>query len=241
MADSAHTSSHAPTHSVRSHLRLEIDSYDDTIRKFIPGYEVGLTYAAELVASRCPDLVLDLGAGTGALSEAILKRLPGGRLHAIDLDAEMLDKARLRLQAFAPCVSFSHRSFLDPLPACDAVTASLALHHLPTPDEKLALYRHIYAALRPAGLMVNVDVTMSAEADTRRASFERWADHLVANGISRARAFEHFHEWSQEDTYLPLDVELDLMSQAGFRAECLWQQAPNCILVGYKQGNPPSA
>ena len=27
------------SHSVRNHLRLEIDSYDKTIRQFIPGYE----------------------------------------------------------------------------------------------------------------------------------------------------------------------------------------------------------
>ena len=26
------------SHSVRSHLSLEIDAYDDTIRKFIPGH-----------------------------------------------------------------------------------------------------------------------------------------------------------------------------------------------------------
>ena len=50
------------SHSVRSHLRLEIDAYDDTIRKFIPGYEEGLTRAANEIAAARPTLVLDLGA-----------------------------------------------------------------------------------------------------------------------------------------------------------------------------------
>ena len=27
------------SHSVRHHLRLEIDAYDETIRTFIPGYQ----------------------------------------------------------------------------------------------------------------------------------------------------------------------------------------------------------
>jgi len=30
------------THSVRSHLRVEIAAYDETIRRFIPGYAQGL-------------------------------------------------------------------------------------------------------------------------------------------------------------------------------------------------------
>ena len=57
----------AMSHSVRSHLRLEIDTYDETIRRFIPGYEEGLIRAARVVAGVSPALVLDLGAGTGAL------------------------------------------------------------------------------------------------------------------------------------------------------------------------------
>ena len=65
------------SHSVRSHLRLEIDAYDETIRRFIPGYEDGLTSAAQRnCLAFAPSLVLDLGAGTGALSEAILTHDP---------------------------------------------------------------------------------------------------------------------------------------------------------------------
>lgn len=221
-------------HSVRSHLGVEIDNYDESIRKFIPGYEAGLRCAAETVASIQPDLVLDLGAGTGALSEAVLNSPQVGKLEAIDLDPEMLAKARARLRDFGPKAGFSLRSFLGRLPECDAVTASLALHHVPTLEKKRELYKHIYRALRPGGLMANADVTMSTDKDERRATYQRWADHLVASGIGRARAFEHFREWSAEDTYFPLEVELEMMRAAGFRAECVWQESPNCVLVGHK-------
>ncbi|MDE0030807.1 MAG: methyltransferase domain-containing protein, partial [Deltaproteobacteria bacterium] len=52
-----------------------------------------------LAAAR-PDLVLDLGAGTGALSEALLLHGGAGAVELIDVDAEMLDQARLRLARF---------------------------------------------------------------------------------------------------------------------------------------------
>ena len=224
----------AAAHSVRSHLRLEIESYDETIRKFIPGYEAGLSKAAQIVASIRPDWVLDLGAGTGALSEAVLTHEEVGCVEAIDIDPEMLENARVRLQRFAERAKFSLASFFDPLPECDAVTASLSLHHVPTLKEKTALFERIFSALRSGGVLVNADVTMSADKDEREAGFARWADHLVASGIDRQRAFEHFAEWAAEDTYFPLEAELEAMRMAGFRAECVWQAPPNCVLVGYK-------
>ena len=39
------------SHSVRKHLGVEIDAYDETIRRFIPGYETALTVAADVVAA----------------------------------------------------------------------------------------------------------------------------------------------------------------------------------------------
>ena len=227
-------SGRAATHSVRNHLRLEIDSYDETIRRFIPGYEEGLAKTAQIVAGITPRKVLDLGAGTGALSEAVLQHEQVAYLEAIDIDSEMLDKARSRLARFGSRAGFSLGSFLDPLPLCDAVTASLALHHVATLDEKRLLYERIFDALRPGGVFANADVAMSAQAEEREASYSIWADHLVANGISRERAFEHFAEWAEEDTYFPLDAELDAMRDAGFRAQCVWKKPPNCVFVGYK-------
>ena len=81
-------------HSVRSHLRLEIDAYDETIRRFIPGYDEGLNRIAREVAGIRPALVLDLGTGTGALAEVMLEHESVGAVEAIDVDPEMLDRAR---------------------------------------------------------------------------------------------------------------------------------------------------
>ena len=151
------------SHSVRSHLRLEIDAYDATIRRFIPGYEEGLKRAAREIAGICPRLVLDLGAGTGALSEAILEHHSVDALEAIDIDPEMLAQARTRLERFGSRARFREGSFDEPLPACDAVAASLALHHVPTMERKGELFRRIYRALRPGGVFVNADVAIGAE------------------------------------------------------------------------------
>ena len=222
------------SHSVRTHLRLAIDAYDESIRKFIPGYEEGLTRAADEIAAIRPGLVLDLGAGTGALAEAVLEHERVGCVEAIDIDPEMLDKARIRLKRFGTRARLSQRSFDVPLPECDGVAASLALHHVPTMERKLAIYRRIYRALRPDGIFVNADVTVSANPEERERTYRLWAAHLVSCGIDEKRAYQHFDEWAAEDTYFPLDDELAAMREAGFHAECVWRDRPNTLLAGRK-------
>ncbi|NJD18393.1 MAG: class I SAM-dependent methyltransferase [Gemmatimonadetes bacterium] len=222
------------THSVRRHLRVDIAEYDASIRQFIPGYEMMLREAAAAVASVRPALVLDLGAGTGALSEALLERPEVGVVELVDVDGEMLGQARERLAAFGGRARFTLRSFHDALPACDAVAASLALHHVRTLEEKAALFARVYDALRPGGTFVNADVTMPAQEPARGESWRAWAQHLVASGIAEPRAWEHFAAWADEDTYFPVEDELDALLGAGFDARCAWRDRVSTVVVGRK-------
>ena len=194
-----------------------------------------MTWAAREIAGIRPTLVLDLGAGTGALAEAMLEHEGVGVVEAIDVDAKMLDRARIRLKRFGVRARFQRCSFESPLPECDAVSTCLALHHVPTMERKRALYKGIFRTLRPAGVFVNADVTMSAHPVRQEQCYRIWAGHLVSCGIDERRAYEHFDEWASEDTYFPLDDELTAMREAGFDAECAWREPPNTLLVGRKK------
>lgn len=222
------------THSVRRHLRLEIDDYDATIRRFIPGYETMLAVAADAVASIRPERVVDLGAGTGGLSAAILHRDEVGAVELLDVDPEMMARARSRLAAFGDRARYTLRSYDEPFEPCDAFAASLSLHHIPTLDAKADLFGRVHAALRPGGTLVNADVNMPADGGERDALYRHWADHLVASGIPEERAWAHFEEWAEEDTYLPLDAELAALRDIGFDAERVWNDGPVGVVVARK-------
>ena len=226
-------------HSVRAHLRVEVDAYDRAIPTFLPAYEEMIALAASTIAAAEPGYVLDLGAGTGALTLAILERCESCEVELIDVDPEMLDQARERLAPYASRTRFTERAFQGSLPACDAVTASLALHHVPTLDEKRTLYGAIHAALRPGGIFVNADVTVAAEPPDRDAEYQRWAAHLMSCGIAEERAWRHFEEWADEDTYFPLAEELAALADAGFSAEAPWRVVPSTVMVGVKAADPP--
>ena len=219
-------------HSVRHHLRVAIDAYDAEIRRFIPGYEAMLGAAARELAGAGPGPVLDLGGGTGALAEAILESGGHATVELIDVDGEMLARARTRLARFGGRARFTERSFLADLPRCAGAAASLALHHVRTLDAKRALYRRIHDALEPGGVFVNADATMPAESAAREATWRAWAGHMVRQGIEERRAFEHFAEWAEEDTYFPLEEELAAFAAAGFDARCVWREAGMAVVAG---------
>lgn len=224
------------THSVRRHLRLTIDAYDATIRQFIPGYETMLGVVVRELAPVASGLVIDLGGGTGALAEAILRSGDNGTVELIDVDREMLAQARTRLGRFGNRVRFTEGSFLAALPRCNGAAASLALHHVPTLEAKRALYRRVHEALEPGGIFVNADATMPADSAASEATWGAWADHMVSQGIAREQAFQHFEEWSDEDTYFPLEDELAAVASAGFDAECVWREVGMTVVVGRKSG-----
>src|SRR5437660_12932778 len=68
----------------------------------------------ELVASLVPADVgdsfsfVDLACGAGALSEAVLRRFPGGRALLLDGSAAMLERAAQQVSSYAGRTQFAH-------------------------------------------------------------------------------------------------------------------------------------
>ncbi len=225
------------THSVESHLNLDTAEYDRLIRTFIPGYEAMIQATVDWLAALVPPTakIIDLGGGTGALTLAVAEKLPEASIEIWDIDLKMLVQAQKRLARFKDRVTFREKSFFDELPDCDAVVASLSLHHIAEPKRKEVVYRHICAALRAGGVFLSADALVSEDPKLRDATFERWAAFMGTNGISRDKAFRHFADWSKEDFYLPLSRELSLLAGAGFaHPECFWRGDAVGVVGGRK-------
>jgi tRNA (cmo5U34)-methyltransferase len=219
-------------HSVKRHLDVDADAYDVAIRRFIPYYDDMLATGVELLAALAPPRahMLDLGGGTGALSAAVLGALPEARVTLLDVDSAMLDEARRRLARFGERVEFREASFLDPLPAADAVMASLALHHVHDLGAKTDVYRAIHAALTAGGVFVNLDAAITEGPRLNALMFRRWAAGMAQHGITEAEARGHFAAWADEDRYFPLEEELAALRRAGFaEVECFWRRAGSAI------------
>jgi tRNA (cmo5U34)-methyltransferase len=196
-----------------------------------------ITTGVEVLAALAPAdaRVLDLGGGTGALSASVLDHLPEVRVTLLDVDPAMVAEARRRLARFGDRATFREGSFLDPLPAADAVVASLALHHVHDLAAKTALYRTIRDALSPGGVLLNLDAAVSEGARLNRLVFDRMAARMGDHGIGDQEARRHFASWAQEDRYFPLDVELHALHRAGFdEVECIWRRGLSAVICALR-------
>jgi trans-aconitate 2-methyltransferase len=212
---------------VATHLGIDLADYDARIRTFIPDYETMLAAAAAVVPERSRTIV-DLGTGTGALAARCLEHAPNAQIVGIDADGEILMAARERLGSRA---NFVNQSFLRaPLPPCDAVVASFALHHVRTRPAKAALYRRVRRALRPRGVFVNVDCQPASARTLAAQQRDAWRAHL-RNAYAPPKADALLQAWGKEDVYVPLDAEMALLRRAGFGVEIVWRNGSFAVMA----------
>ena len=216
-----------------SHLGIDLREYDARIRSFIPGYDAMLDAAAAALAVtvRHRPVIVDLGTGTGALAARCLAAKPSARLAGVDEDEGMLAVARTRLgRRFAGI----HGSFERVgLPVCDAVVASLALHHRPTPARRARLLRRIHHALGPGGVLISADCYLASSAALRAAERRDWLAHLERRYSAR-QAAGYLRAWAKEDHYARLIDEARRMERAGFMVDIAWRRGSFAVVVGSK-------
>jgi trans-aconitate 2-methyltransferase len=100
------------------------------------------------------ELVLDVGCGTGRLTELLLERLPRGRAIGIDQSANMIATARAYLTGrFGGHVGFvqADAGALPFRDAADAIFSTATFHWLLDHER---LFRSLFAALAPGGRLV---------------------------------------------------------------------------------------
>ena len=219
--------------TVASHLHIRLEEYDERILTFIPGYAAMLDAAVEAVSAVAGDSpqIVDLGTGTGALARRCLIARPSARLTAIDADPEILALAAQRLHDLPNQPAFLHGNFTTmALPPCDALVASLALHHIRTADEKRAFYARCHTALRPGGILVSADCCPASDPQLRAQQFEAWRAHL-RRSYSDAETDGFFAAWADEDVYFPLAEELTMLQGAGFTTDIVWREGAMGVIA----------
>jgi spermidine synthase len=179
--------------------------------------------------------IVDLGGGVGALAHSVLANLPKSHVELWDIDTQMIAVARERLSPFADRVTIRERSFTDSLDRCNAVIATLSLHHIPTLDAKRDVYANVFRALSPNGIFLIGDCTMDSAEPARAVLHRYWVRFMGDHGITETEARRHLSDWAKEDTYQQISDELRALAQAGFpRPEVFWREGPMAVYGGIK-------
>jgi len=178
---------------------------------------------------------LDLGAGTGAASRAILGLHPRSTAILADFSSEMMRAGEDAMAPFSGRYRYvefdmSTGEWPAAIPAAlDAVVTSLSVHHLPD-ERKQGLFAEIYDHLDP----------VRAGDPLVEATWER-----VSDLDDPAAAARRLHRTPQQQAryanhvryIIPLAQQLDYLRSAGFRGvDVYWKQLENVIYGGCRPG-----
>jgi trans-aconitate 2-methyltransferase len=153
--------------------------------------------------------VLDVGCGTGRVTEELLRLVPGGRVLALDASAEMVELARRRLGDRAEVWRQDVLELALDEPV-DAIVSTATLHWVLDHDR---LWARLACALRPGGVL-EVQCGGAGNIDRVREVIETVA-HDVAPELSG---------WSPWVFAGPEETEARMRS-AGFGAVRCWLTA----------------
>jgi tRNA (cmo5U34)-methyltransferase len=185
---------------------------------------------------------LDLGAGTGAASRAILARHPRATAILADFSAQMMAAGEAEMQAFAGryrSVEFDMTTGEWPagIPGqLDAIVTSMCVHHL-TDERKQGLFGEILDHLVPGGWYFNFD-PVSAPDPAVEQIWQRISDRENPETAHRRahRTPEEQARWENHVRYIiPLDRQLAFLHSAGFAGiDIFWKKLENVIYGGYR-------
>jgi tRNA (cmo5U34)-methyltransferase len=187
---------------------------------------------------------LDLGAGTGAATRAVLAEYPNANAVLAEFSPQMMaegDKALAAHTGRYRYVEFDMLSSDWPaeIPASlDAVVSALSIHHLPD-ARKRTIFREIRQRLKAGGWYINFD-PVRAPDDSMESIWQRvndrydpQAEHLRTHRtpMEQARYENHVRYM------IPLAPQLDWLREAGFtNVDVFWKRLDWVIYGGSNPG-----
>jgi len=200
-----------------------------------------LLLAARLLpfASSATFTFVDLGAGTGAVTRAVLNEYPNASAILAEYSPQMMAEGEKVLTDFDGRYRYAEFDMLTSdwpanLPPLDAVISALAIHHLPD-ERKQSIFREIYQRLKPAGWFLNFD-PIRAPDDGMQLVWQRTNDKYDPSG-----PYKRTHRTPQEQAryenhvryMIPLAPQLEWLRAAGFvDVDVFWKRLDWVIYGG---------
>lgn len=191
------------------------ENYDGLIGGIIPCYPLLLRTAVHYLPTGAKN-ILELGCGTGILTEAVLAACPHAKVTGIDIAPDMLDRARAK--PLLEKAGFVRGDIRDAWPEnhYEAIITTLCLHHLPK-NERLCLVQRAAHALAPDGRFICGDIFRADHDRENRLLIESWQHSMREGNIpEEIIAGMTSHYIHNATTISTLPEFRDQLTKAGF-------------------------
>jgi len=162
---------------------------------------------------RGDEIVLDVGCGTGRVTELLIERLPHGKVIAVDVSSNMLNTAREYLSpAYGQRVTYvqADAAALPLAEVTDAIFSTASFHWV---LDHQALFHSLFAALEPGGRLV---AQCGGGPNLQRI-------HLRSDALMHGAEFApYFPNWREPWEFADADTTARRLEAAGFMDINAW-------------------
>ena len=160
--------------------------YTAAIDRCVPRYrEMLWAILHYLPTGWTPRRILELGCGSGNLSELLCRRFPGASIRLVDFSGSLLRECSGRLSEFGN-LEYREEDFrrlrFDP-GSFDLVVSSISLHHL-TDREKAEFFRGVFGWLDDGGIFSYSDQFAGVTDDLYARQMADWRERAKALGAT---------------------------------------------------------
>lgn len=223
--------------TVKSHFESEAQVFDEVILKLIPYYKEMVTALVSVIPFDGTDTikVLDLGCGTGTISNEIKQKFPNAIFTIVDISGNMITIAKDKIgNADTKChnVDFYKYTIDEKF---DVVTSSLALHHLINHEDKKQFYKKIFNSLNNGGVFFNADVILGSNDFLQKKYMEKWIEYM-----SRRCDIDEINDkwllnYRNEDRPAILLEQIAWLKAIGFKnIDIIWKYYNFAVYGGFK-------
>ena len=194
------------------------------MEKIVPQYKK----QNEIIYELLPDdpeeqlRVLDLGCGTGILSELVLRKLPNAYVVGFDFRPKIREAYEKNLASYRGRYELMLGDYrFDPIGSnYNIVLAGLTLQHL-TWGERKDFYKLIYSILNSNGVFILNDIIIDEDWDTRKLQYSSWKEFIASNGEDPEFWYD---KHMTKDYPVTLNDHFQWLEQAGFsKMDCYWR------------------
>ncbi|MGL3044686.1 class I SAM-dependent methyltransferase [Acinetobacter pecorum] len=209
------------------HSEVVVASYDDHIRKLIPGYELVHQQIEAILSTELPETahILVVGCGTGYELSYLLQRYPDWTFTAIDPSAAMLEQTSRNLNSVDRQRVQLIQSTIQDLNQPDTFDAALAIlvaHFIPN-SEKNGFFQAIHQSLKTNGLALTYDL-MQPEDQQDIKIMQKLAQQT---GLSVVQSNKMIERLEQDFHLLSAHNFTALLTKVGFKQCRIYCQIMN--------------
>jgi tRNA (cmo5U34)-methyltransferase len=179
---------------------------------------------------------IDLGCGTGTIAKMVKEAFPSADIHCVDIAPNMLEVAKRKLAGWSD-ITFEEAdlSSYNFHVSYDAAVSSLALHHLPSDQDKIDFYAKVHEALNPGGVFLNADNIISSNETLQQNDMDHWKLFMRKN-LPEDQIPVWLAKHEEEDHPAKLIEQLAWLQDIGFiDIDVIWKYFNFAVFGGFKR------